>query len=163
MFLCAYQKAAEIADFLFADAQNLHAAICFYCYDNNASFLSGLSVFRSLKSCGVKIAKPYDAWVEPHREQDEDADKISIVFKIDRQTVPQLLWGAIANEIGIRPRIIGHVYLFDLDLEILLHPYDDRGMDAIGNNYELLKLAYNKFDRYLLDYDRQIMRDRFDR
>jgi hypothetical protein len=162
MFLGAYEKAAEIADFLFADAQDLHAAICFYS-DSNASLVSGLSVFKSLKSCGVKIIKPYDAWVNPHREDDEDPYRISIVFKIDRQVVSQLLWGAIASEIGIRPRIIGSVYLFDLELGISIHPYDDRGMDAIGNNYELLKLAYNKFDRYLLDYDRQIMRDRFDK
>jgi Domain of unknown function (DUF3885) len=160
MFLQAYQRAAEITDFLFSDAKDLHAAICFY---GKGNFLSSLSVFRSISSCKLKIPKPYAAWVQPHREDDEfdDLSKTSIAFKIDRQIIPQLLWGALANEIGVRPRLQCDVYLFDLELGILVHPYDERGMDAIGSNQELLQSAYKKFDRYLLDYDRAIMSQRF--
>ncbi len=162
MFLQAYQKAAEITNFMFADARDLHAAICLYSY-GDGSFLSGLSRFRSIASCGLKIPKSYHTWRNLDRVGDEEDDRwrTSIAFKIDRTVIPQLLWGAISSDIGIRPRLLGDVYLFDLELGILVHPYDERGMDVIGNNLGILRSAYDKFDRYLLDYDREIMRDRF--
>jgi hypothetical protein len=162
-FLQAYQRSAEIVDFLFADAKDLHVAIGFYSCQPE-SFTSSLSVFRSISSCGLKIPKPYTAWFDPYREDDEYGDiyKTSIAFKIEKQIIPQLLWGALASELSIRPSLQGKVYLFDLELGILIHPYDDRGMDIIGNNLDLLRSAYHKFDRYLLDYDREIMQSQFD-
>ncbi len=164
MFLQAYQKAAEITDFLFTDAKDLHVALCFYSY-GDGSFLSGLSRFKSIASCGLKIPKSHTAWAKLCSQDDEDSNRwrTAIAFKIDGNLIPQLLWGAIAHDIGIRPRLLCDVYLFDLELGILVHPYDDRGMDAIGNNLGILRSAYHQLDRYLLNYDRQTMIDRFDK
>jgi len=32
----------------------------------------------------------------------------------------------------------------------LAHPYDDRGMDIIGNNKQRLQELYRKYNKYLL-------------
>ena len=47
--------------------------------------------------------------------------------------------------------------LFNLDLGIMINPYDDRGMDVLGPNRDLLKMIYNKRNDWLLDYDREQM------
>ncbi len=164
MFLQADRKAERIIDFLFTDANNLHVAIGFYSY-GDGSFLSSLSTFRSIASCGLKIPKSCHAWRNLGRVDDEEDRRwrTAIAFEIDRNSISQFLWGALARDLSIQPRLTCDVYLFDLELGILAHPYDDRGMDVIGNNLGVLRSAYAKFDRYLLDYDREIMRERFDR
>lgn len=47
--------------------------------------------------------------------------------------------------------------LFNLELGIIINPYDDRGMDVFGPNHDLLKKLYNKRNDWLLDYDREQM------
>ena len=47
--------------------------------------------------------------------------------------------------------------LFDLELGVMVNPYDDRGMDVFGPNRELLSELYKKRNGWLLDYDRERM------
>ncbi len=41
---------------------------------------------------------------------------------------------------------------------MLVHPYDDRGMDVVGPNHALLADLYARFDAYLSDSDREWIR-----
>jgi Domain of unknown function (DUF3885) len=162
MFLQAYQKAETITDFIFANAKNLHVAVGFYSYAED-DFLDNLEVFESIASCQLTIPDAGSTWVYATEEGiDEGQIRNTILFEIDRRSIAQFLWGALAQDIGIHPSLTCDVYLFDLELGILAHPCDDRGMDVIGNNLGILRSAYSKFDRYLLDYDREIMHSRFD-
>jgi hypothetical protein len=162
MFLQAYQKAERITDFIFADAKNLHIAVGFYSYEADG-WLDNLAVFESIASCGLTIPDARSTWVSATEDGSEWGQlRQTIVFEIDRPCIAQCLWGALAQDLGIRPRLTCDVYLFDLELGILAHPYDDRGMDIIGNNLGILRETYAKFDRYLLAYDREIMHSRFD-
>ncbi|MEQ4512514.1 MAG: DUF3885 domain-containing protein [Dickeya sp.] len=43
---------------------------------------------------------------------------------------------------------------------VQLFPYDDRGMDVIGDNPSQLSDLYQRFNHYLLDNDRPLM-DRY--
>jgi hypothetical protein len=163
MFVQAYQKGEQIIDFIFADANNLHVAIGFYSYEEDG-FLANLEVFESIASCQLTIPDTRSTWVSATKDGSEWGQiRNTIVFEIERRAIPQFLWGALAHDIGIQPQLTCDVYLFDLELGILAHPYDDRGMDVIGNNLGILRSAYAKLDRYLLDYDREIMQARFDR
>jgi hypothetical protein len=161
MFLQAYQKAERIADFIFADAKNLHVALGFYSYAEDG-FLANLEMFESIASCKLTVPEERSTWVVTSDEESADGRlRHLLVFEIDRRSIPQYLWGALATDIGIHPRLNGDIYLFDLELGILAHPYDDRGMDVIGTNLGILRSAYTKFDRYLLAFDRELMRSRF--
>jgi Domain of unknown function (DUF3885) len=157
MFLRAYERSKAILDFGLGDLSTINICLSFY---GSGSLVSNLSVFRSLRSCGISIPKTAEIW--QHRQEhvfDEDWDLIKIVicFEIEYGDIELFLWGLLANELGIRPRNICRLYLFDLHRQILFHPYDDRGMDIIGNNLTLLEQIYLKFNDWLLDYDRQIM------
>nr|WP_259641718.1 DUF3885 domain-containing protein [Pseudomonas salomonii] len=39
----------------------------------------------------------------------------------------------------------------------MIFPYDDRGMDVVGPNTDLLLQLYRHHHAYLLDYDRPVM------
>ena len=49
------------------------------------------------------------------------------------------------------------IYLFNLDKDVMVFPYDDRGMDIAGPNKQFLKQQYQQFGHYLLEYDREAM------
>jgi hypothetical protein len=157
MFLRAYERSKAILDFGLGDLQTIAVCLSFY---GGGSLVSNLSVFRSLRSCGITIPKTAEIWQRREKHVfDEDWDLIRtfICFEIEYSDIDLFLWGLLANELGIRPRNICRLYLFDLHRQILFHPYDDRGMDIIGNNLTLLEQIYLKFNDWLLDYDRQIM------
>jgi Domain of unknown function (DUF3885) len=161
MFLRAYERSKAIIDFGLGDLPTIKVCLSFY---GSASLVGNLTVFRDLRSCGINIPKSAEIW--QNREKhifDEDWDLIRtfICFEIEFSRFDLFLWGTLANELGIRPRSSCQLYLFDFDRQILFHPYDDRGIDIIGNDRALLAQIYVKFNDWLLDYDRQKMNEYF--
>jgi Domain of unknown function (DUF3885) len=161
MFLRSYERSTAIINFGLSDLQTITVCLSFY---GVKSLVGNLSVFRNLRKCGIRIPKTAELWqVRAERVFDEDWELMRnfICFDIKFTEVELLLWGTLANELGITPRSGCSLYLFDFDRQILFHPYDDRGMDIIGSNRELLCQIYLKFNDWLLDYDRQAMNEYF--
>ncbi len=48
-------------------------------------------------------------------------------------------------------------YFVDFDAGLLLHVYDDRGMDVHARDRKTIEPLYYEFDEWLLDYDRPRM------
>jgi Domain of unknown function (DUF3885) len=162
MFLRAYERSKAIIDFCLGDLQTITVCLSFY---GSSPLVSNLSVFRNLRKCDITIPKTAEIWQERQKHVfDEDWDLIRtfICFDIEFTQLDLFLWGTFANELGIQPRSSCSLYLFALDRQILFHPYDDRGMDIIGIKSSLEQI-YNKFNDWLLDYDRKIMDKYFNR
>ncbi|MDF0732408.1 DUF3885 domain-containing protein [Pseudomonas entomophila] len=78
----------------------------------------------------------------------------SLTFEVPVSLLETLLWCALAKDFRvIQPNPGCDVYLFNLNNKILAFPYDDRGMDVVGSNRELLFALYEKHQRYLLESD----------
>ena len=92
---------------------------------------------------------------------DEDyADSLwhYVAFEAPAEYLISALWCALSSDFGsIEPSPTADIYLFNLDKEVMVFPYDDRGMDIVGPNKQFLKDQYDKFGHYLLDYDREAM------
>lgn len=58
---------------------------------------------------------------------------------------------------AIQPKPNCILYLFNLKKHVMVFPYDDRGMDVVGPNKNLLLQLYRLHHTYLLDYDRHTM------
>lgn len=153
MFTAAWKKAEEILSGVFVDDGDQYACWSFY---GSGSYLSSLSAFRELSECGVKIPKLHDSWSEVD-EEDSNYFRHFLLFKISSSTAKNLIWGALAQDLGIRPRIVGKVHLVNLERNILIHPYDDRGMDIYSTDTKSMKSLFDRFNHYLLDYDRERM------
>lgn len=165
MFLQAYNRAKSLIDFVFQDRDTVSVCLAF---NGAGGYLAHLSIFRALKDCQINIPKEHSTWQKDYQEYDELhheeylVTRTFICFEIGKPEIPKLLWGTLANELGIRPRSQCDLYLFDLNTDVLVHPYDDRGMDIIGSNRELLKRTYDKFNEWLPECDRQKIMAYFD-
>lgn len=73
-----------------------------------------------------------------------------IVFSPDR-----LLQEIIRADIGGINAFASNVYFADTHNVILFHLYDDRGADLVAADKELLRPIYEKFNNWILDYDRE--------
>jgi hypothetical protein len=153
-FLSAYKKSEELSNFMFEGAESFFVCLSFYA---GKSFLSALSTFKNIKSCQIEIPKKYFAWHEQNPEDAEenpDVYRHFILFESSTDILSTLLWGALSLDLGIKPCPRATTYIISKKLDLIVNPYDDRGMDVISTNNELLKALYSKFNHYLLDYDR---------
>ena len=49
----------------------------------------------------------------------------------------------------------------DFARKVVVHPYDDRGMDVIGPDRDSLMPLYERLNGWLLDHDRNAMDAKF--
>ena len=149
LFTQAYDRAREVAEFVFRDTARPVLVVSGYGAERP---LRALGVFRSLRECGIPLARPRAWWTEPAEEGFVEP-RLFVSFPLEKTVLHRVLWGALAADLGVRPRLECLVYLADPERGVLLHPYDDRGMDVIGPNRELLSLLFHRFRHYLLEYD----------
>lgn len=118
-------------------------------------------VSRSLRDLGVRVGRPRAWWTEPYADEwtegFEPETRVFIAFVVPREALHRLLWGALAKDLGIRPSLGGDLYVADPARGVLVHPYDDRGMDVIGPSHALLAELYERVGDCLLEYDRARM------
>ena len=80
----------------------------------------------------------------------------------DPDLIKEALWLALGSELGIRPAANASLYFVDFENQIVLHPYDDRGMDVIATRREPLSDLYRSRHSWLLEYDMARMRTVFE-
>ncbi|USK33432.1 DUF3885 domain-containing protein [Bacillus sp. F19] len=62
---------------------------------------------------------------------------------------------AICNQdLGIQPNIFHSVYFLNIKRKTIFNVYDDRGCDLLAASSEAIRDIYNKFNDWILDYDR---------
>jgi hypothetical protein len=67
----------------------------------------------------------------------------------------KLLREIIKGDIGGCRELVSSTYLVDSHSFILFHLYDDRGLDVVAANKELLRPLYERFHAWILDHDRK--------
>lgn len=124
------------------------------------------AMLRELKVAGVPVPKVREVWFDVE-EQDEDDDEdlrlLCCAFEIPTTKLQNLIWCAITSDLGsLRPKPRCRVYLLNLSNSLVVHPYDDRGMDVIGQNKSALSELYKRHSDLLLRYDIEAMRQTFE-
>lgn len=153
LFEQAWDRAREIVDHAFGGSAELVVVVsCF----GDGTPMGSRPLLRSLRACGVRVRRPRAWWSEPYHDDavEEPETRLFLAFPVEREGLHRLLWGALAVDLCIRPRLEGHLFLADPARGIVVHPYDDRGMDVVGLNRALLAELYHRFNDALLDYDR---------
>lgn len=122
---------------------------------------------RELHNADIRVPRDRSIWLEPVPKDDrfdEGVEEwwINIAFSLPLGQVKNALWCALSVDLGpIRPRPGCLVYLFSLEGGVMVFPYDDRGMDVVGPNVELLRTLYMKHYSLLLPYDLAAMQETF--
>lgn len=119
-------------------------------------------LFAFSESAGVGLQKPNGQLEIPDADEPElGSYTLTWVEQPARTFRHQLIFEAITNAdfARRRPAISSRVYLINPLSNIILHMYDDRGLDLIGSSKSGLSAIYRNFNAWILDYDR----DRIDR
>lgn len=61
----------------------------------------------------------------------------------------------ILGDLGGVQEFVSSVYLFDIENHVMLHLYDDRGLDIVAHDKNTLMPLYQKLNTWILDYDRE--------
>lgn len=163
-FLQAHRRASTVADALFGDG-----CVGVVAWNGQLPNPAGLGDgvedgFVALQSTGFQapLVSEWQATVFP------DPDDEGYVWdfrsydlghsKIVRDT---LLWHAVASEMPIYPSAPVLTFLLNPSTFVMLHVYDDRGMDVIADDPAKLRGPYSGFADWLLDYDRERMAKMF--
>lgn len=124
---------------------------------------------RELQLAGILIPRVRDVWMEKAEDNeteddDDDGHWISCAFEVPVAKLQNLLWCAFTADFGpLHPNPNCRVYLINTNKGILVHPYDDRGMDVISQSTSTLAELYERHYDLLLDYDIEVMRETFAR
>ncbi|QRO33123.1 DUF3885 domain-containing protein [Chromobacterium violaceum] len=152
MFIEALSKAELIVNDIFSASNDLQVCVSSY-YSYSPFELR--AVLRELKTCEISIPCERDYWVSTDPEPDRSY-RVFVIFSISKSDIRKFIWGAVAMDLGIKPSMRGSIYIYSLTDGVLAHPYDDRGMDIIGD-FAILSALYRKYSVFLLRYDREVM------
>lgn len=164
--LVAIRKASEVCDDIFQPDRPVtvclrdRAVVSRFMYRN---------MLRELQSAGITVPARRSLWSESVAPGDRlDAQReeywISLGFELPVSSMRSILWCALVKDLApIRPNPLDScsIYLLDVKRAVLVLPYDDRGMDVVGPNHDLLACLYRRHQRYLLDHDMPAMRATF--
>lgn len=103
----------------------------------------------------------------PILPQEEFSQDIDIDNNIIKQT--QLYWDLkkfkipidkvfreiILGDLGGWNNFVSSIFLFDVENHVMVHLYDDRGLDIVSYDKNTLIPIYKKLNTWILDYDRK--------
>lgn len=159
-FLSALRKSTQICGDVFLDEATLVA--CLRIHSGSSHFAHRASIY-ALRSAGIDIPTERSVWSEEIDPEDWYCESkpeywINIAFEAPVPLLQAFLWCALARDFAaIQPKPNCVLYLFNLKKRVMVFPYDDRGMDVVGPNKDLLAQLYRQHHTYLLDYDRHSM------
>ncbi|MBP4047301.1 DUF3885 domain-containing protein [Chromobacterium violaceum] len=151
-FITAYENAKNILNSIFKNDFKIYCSLSL----SGEHLLSALSQFKEIKHGGFTI--PNLRSIES--EIDENEKVIRIIFQTSKEECTKLLWMKLAYELGISPSMWFDLHIFNIEEEIFIHPYDERGIDIIGKKSNL-KVIFNQIPHLLLKYDMGKMENSF--
>ncbi len=168
--LHAMDRARVIADEIFASSTTLTAVVSHY--GGKKRTRRDVVVFEDLSEVGF-----HNSFEGPDCVPENDEDHISAFgedlyrywyaadFSKSREAITALLWAAFAKERAISPKVrrLDNIYIADFTRRIVIHPYDDRGLDVVAAEHEVLTPLYERLGDWLLPYDREVMDAKFRR
>jgi hypothetical protein len=163
--LTALRKATAICDDVFGGEEKILVHLEAFA---PASYFGLRKMLCELRIAGIVVPRVRDVWLEAEDQTDEadgSGPWVNAAFEISTAKLQNLLWCAVTDDFGasLRPNPHCRVYLLNPNKGILVHPYDDRGMDVISRDTAALAGLYERHDNLLLDYDMEAMRETFAR
>lgn len=161
--LTALRKATAVCEDVFAEEERILVHLAAYAPSSRFALRTML---RELQVAGIIIPKVRDLWINAEEQMDAEDDGnevfVNCAFDAPVAKMQNLLWCAITTDLGpLRPKPRCLVYLLNPSKKIVVHPYDDRGMDVISRNTSALAGLYKGHSDLLLKCNIEAMRNTF--
>lgn len=161
-FLQAFDRARATADAVFPGDRALVGVVGFWELGELELFHPGAKPGGTgldlLAGMGFPVGGPASSWtaIPPFFGEGDgvvwDWNAYDLAGRRDLRDV--LLWASVASEMAIGPKAPIVCYLYGPDAGVLMHVYDDRGMDVTALAQAPLDGIYRQFNEWVLDYDR---------
>lgn len=158
-FIQAFHRAQTVANAAFASSLSLTAILAASPESGRDLFAPSNDAFSTLEALGFRASEPWRQWSASLDPEDEDEAPLSWrAIDLNESTMRDtLLWTSIVHEMPITPKAPVLSWLIDFETGVMLHVYDDRGMDVRALTRDAIEPLYRRFDAWLLDYDRPRM------
>jgi hypothetical protein len=106
----------------------------------------------------TELPLPHEEYSEMiYLDENEEIEKISYYWDLRRNiiNINKLLEEISKADLGGFSDLVSAVFLFDTNLNVLFHYYDDRGLDIVSEKKETISLLYKNYNKWILDYDRE--------
>lgn len=161
-FVRAFGKARNITNDVCAGAEELVSIIGCWPGSPLDIFAPAEDGFEVLKQAGFRSTQVAE-WKGGHprhsQPDDEEWQRNATWRAFDVKDAPDdrdvIIWCAISYEMAVTPSAPIMSFLVDPVRQVLVHIYDDRGMDVISLQRDTLLALYKKHSDWLLDYDRE--------
>jgi len=155
-FIQAFERASTISQTLFGQSAQVSVLVSSYSIDQPDK-----KRLKPFKLCGLKRSEFEYLGKFPQDDEEHIVEFGSDLFRHwdmtilkDKQAIAEIIWLCIGPELGIHPRIRNSkVYLVDTEKGLLLHVYDDRGMDLVAVQKASLMNIFTEYNDWLLEYD----------
>ena len=130
-------------------------------------YLGESSVQEEIQSiCKVAgMPQPHEHTLQPHQLDKDCEVKLQLQLYWDLKKMSfspdRLLREIIKADIGGYSGLVSNVYFANTHDFVLFHLYDDRGADLMAADRELLRPIYERFNSWILDYDRERINETF--
>lgn len=162
-FLQAYTRATQIAEIIFQKPDQVHALVS--SFGNSEASSPDFSRLRLVLPTILRSAFAYRMDYSCD-DSDLDDDTFTYWHEVqlnERMRINELLWMCCAVDMVIKPSCEGFdIFLVDFEKAIVLHAYDDRGLDIVAMEQSALFPLYNTLKEWLFDYDMARMRATFE-
>ena len=104
-FSTAFDKERTVLARAFEGAERFVFIISYFGAD---SFISNLSVFRSLKSCDISVSRPFECWsINEQNERTLPSERRTLIASEGtREQITPALWGVLAADLGVKPKLL---------------------------------------------------------
>jgi hypothetical protein len=163
-FIQALERSRVLADNVFGDERTIAIVGSWKLSKKEISQRTrqrGATGYALIEKMGFADARMLSEWREKPAwfDQEDPSDGVPFDWKAYditglKEMRDTLLWASNAFEIGIEPSAPVVTYLFSPVSNIVMHVYDDRGVDIMALSPEPLMSLYRDFNQWILDYDR---------
>ena len=92
----------------------------------------------------------------PHVYGDENltTHRYFLLCKVSDVDYKGLLTAIGNNDLGVEPKVKEEVFFINTENHVIFHLYDDRGLDIVAEEKQVLRGLYHRYNDWIFNYDR---------
>ncbi len=87
-------------------------------------------------------------------EEEGSIERFSLKCRTSDVQYSKLLKDICRQDLGMQPNLFHPVYVINMRTNTLFYVYDDRGCDVVATSVETLRPIYERYNEWILAYDR---------
>ncbi len=150
-----YRRAIDLFEAIHAPDDVLYVVVDVPNYQPEPRTPQKLNIFaKYVKEQSILYQLQHETYIEKDGDDTYRIQRFSLRCRRSDIRYAALLKAICNQDMGKRPSVHYPVYFLNETKRTIYHAYDDRGCDVVGTQTETIRWVYEKFNEWILDYDR---------